>query len=105
MIDHDYRSSIIRDIVGNCSHGHGCVLALSVAASAPVPSQHYVPLLLLFVFSSLLLSLSFSFLSIKQYKLFALFRDLTLLELVIPLASLAHSDSRYISTDKIADYY
>ena len=49
-------------------------------------------------FSSLLLSLNLSLLSIKQYKLFALFSDRTSLELVIPLVSLAHSESLYTPT-------
>ena len=50
-----------------------------------------------FYLSSLFFPL-ISLLSIKLYKAFVLFRDLTLPEFVILLASLAHSDSLYLST-------
>lgn len=70
-------------VARECSHGHSCLLAFSAAASTPVPSQNYVPL-------SSPLCLLFT----KQYNSFALFRDRTSLELVIPFASLAHSESQ-----------
>ena len=57
---------------------------------------HLPSLLRCFPSSSLLQSCSPS---IKQYKLFVIF--LTLLNLVIPLASLAHFDSQYFSTETV----
>ena len=63
--------------VENCSYSHGCFVAFSVLPSQvtprdrlshPLPSQHFVPFLLL-VFS-LPLSLNLSLKSIKQYKPF-----------------------------------
>ena len=84
----------IARLIGNCSHVHSCALVSLLLRDPLSPLNTTFPLLLLLGFSPLVLSLNLSLLSIKQYKLFALFRDRTSPELLILLASLA----RYIST-------